>query len=79
MKQVKPGVLQLVPVCSEHFTHKVFTEEEECTVLEFCKQNNLNIAAFNIFLDYEHLPDPEWMSLKDQLPHDVILMDKVVT
>lgn len=73
MWQVEPDVLPLVPVCSEHFAHKVINSEEECTVKEFCLQKGLNSRAFNIFLTVEHLPE----GMRDKPPCDVILMDRV--
>ena len=71
--KVQPDVLPLVPVCSEHFTHKVINSEEVCTVQQFCTQNRLNTTAFNIFITLEHLPE----RMRAQPPHDVILMDRV--
>ena len=68
MQQVEPDVLPLVPVYPEHFSHK--TIESECTIQDFCIDNNLNTASFNIFL---HPPE----EMNNHLPHDVILMDKV--
>ena len=68
-----PDVLPLVPVCSENFAHKVVNSEEGLSVQQFCSQNKLNTAAFNIFLTMEHLPK----EMRDQPPRDVILMDKV--
>ena len=53
---MQPDILQLVPVCSECFAHKVL--EEECDDQQFF---------------VEHLPE----EMKDQSPHDVILMNKV--
>ena len=70
---MEPDVLPLVPVCSEHFAHKVIDSEEGCRVKEFCTQNKLNTAAFNIFLTMEHLPE----AMRNQPPRDVILMDMV--
>ena len=72
---MEPDVLPLVPVCSEYFAHKVINSEEECTVEEFCSQNNLNSKRLNMFIDVEHLP--ERMSMRDQPPHDAILMNRV--
>ena len=70
---MQPDVLSLVPVCSEYFAHKVIDSEEGCTIQQFCTQNRSNPTAFNIFLTVEHLPK----RMRDQPPHDVILMDKV--
>ena len=72
---MEPDALQLVPVCFEHFSHKVIDSGEECihTVEDFCTQNKLNPSAFNIFLTVEHFPE----RMRDKPPLDVILMDKV--
>ena len=66
-------VLPLVPVCSEHFAHRVINSEEECTVEQFCTQNGLKTKAFNVFLAMEHLPE----GMRDQPPRDAILMNRV--
>ena len=65
-------VLPLVPVHSpDHLAYKVINSEE--CVQDFCTQNGLNTAAYNLFLTVEHLPK----GMRDKPPHDVILMDKV--
>ena len=71
---MEPDYLPLVPVCSKYFAHKVIDSEEGCNVDEFCSQNKLNSKGFNMFLDVEHLPE----RMRDQPPHDVILMKKVL-
>ena len=70
---MQPDVLPLVPVCSQHFAHKIIDSEEGCTIKEFCIQNKLNATTFNIFLTVEHLPK----GMRDQPPHDAILMNRV--
>ena len=72
---MESDVLPLVPVCSEHFVHKIIDSYEECTctVEEFCSQNKLNPKGLNMFLDVEHLPE----RIRDQSPRDVILMNRV--
>jgi hypothetical protein len=70
---VEPDVLPLVPVCSEHIAHKVIDSEEGLSAQDFCVQNELNKAAFNLFLTVEHLPK----GMRDQQPRDVILMNRV--
>ena len=70
---MQPDVLLLVPVCSEHFAHKIINSEEGCIIQQFCTQNRLNPTAFNLFIAVEHLPK----RMRDQPPRDVILMDKV--
>ena len=66
-----PKVLPLVPVCSEHFDHKVIDSEEGLSAQQLCTQNRLNTAAFNTFLTKDHLPE----GMRDQPPRDIILMD----
>ena len=68
---MEPDVLQLVPVCSEHFAHKVI--EKECEVQQFCAQNMLKPTAFNIFLTVKHVPE----RIGYQPPRDVILMNRL--
>ena len=68
---MQPDVLPLVPVCSEHFAHKVIDSEKGCTVKEFCSQNRLK--SLYVFLTVEHLPE----GMRYQPPRDVILMNKV--
>ena len=68
-----PKVLPLVPVCSEHFAHKVIDSEEGLSAQQLCTQNRLNTAALNTFLTMDHLPE----GMRDQPPRDVILMDRV--
>ena len=70
---MEPDVLPLVPVCLEHFAHEVIDSEEGISAQQFCIQNGLNTAAFNMFLTVEHLPE----RMRDQPPRDVILMDRV--
>ena len=70
---MEPDILPLVPLCSEHFAHKVIDSEEGLSAQQFCTQNGLSTAAFNLFLTVEHLPK----ELRDQPPRDVILMDRV--
>ena len=65
--------LSLVPVCSEHFAHEVITPDKDLSAQQFCKQNKLTTTALNMFLAVEHLPE----GMRDQPPHDVILMDRV--
>ena len=68
---MEPDVLQLVPVCSEHFAHKKIDSKKY--VQQFCTQKGLNTAAFNMFLTVEHLPE----GMREQPARDVILMDRV--
>ena len=68
---MEPDALPLVPICSEHFAHKIIDSERRCT--EFCKKNGLNTNAFNLFLNVEHLTE----DMSGQPPRDVILMDTV--
>ena len=70
---MQPDSLPLLPICSEYFTRKAIDSDRQCT--KFCMQNGLNTTALNIFLTVEHLPED--MSLRDQPPRDVILMDRV--
>ena len=70
---MEPNVLPLVPICSEHFAHKVIDSEEGISAHQFCTQNSLRRAAFNMFLTMEDLPE----GMGDQPPRDVILMDRV--
>jgi hypothetical protein len=70
---MEPNVLPLVPVCPEHFAHKVIESEKGCTVQQFCKQYRLSQNALNIFLTMDHLPK----EMRDQPPRDVILMNRV--
>jgi hypothetical protein len=70
---VEPDALQLVPVCTEHFAHKVIDSMEGLPAQQFCTQNRLNPTAFNIFLTVEYLPE----GMRDQPPRDVILMNRV--
>ena len=66
---MEPDVLQLVPVCSGYFAHRVV--DEVCEVQQFCTQNRLISKV--VFLNVEYLPE----EMRDQSPRDVILMDKV--
>ena len=70
---MEPDALPLVPVCSEHFAHKVIDSEEGLYAQTFCTQNGLNSTTLNIFLTVEHTPE----RMRDQTPRDVILMDRV--
>ena len=72
---MEPDVLPLVPVCSEHFAHKVINSEEECTVEEFCKQNNYDKSKSLQHFPYymEDLPE----GMREQPIWDAILMDRV--
>ena len=70
---MEPDVLPLVPVCSEHFAHKVIDSEEECTVQQFCALNGLRQKVFNVFFSMDHLPK----GMRGQQPLDVILMHRV--
>ena len=62
-----------MPVCSEHFAHKIIDSEEGLPFQQFCTQNGLSQKAFNMFLTVEHLPE----GMRDQPPRDVILMNRV--
>ena len=70
---MQPDVLPLVPICSEHFAHKVIDSEGGLSAQQFCTQNRLSTAAFNLFLTVEHLPK----EMRNQPPRDIILMDRV--
>ena len=71
---MEPDVLPLVPICSQHFAHKVIYSEEECTFQQFCALNGLSQKAFNVFLTMDHLPK----RMRAQQPLDVILIHRVL-